>query len=183
MSVSLTEDQVRARAKDVTRRAGWLMLEPGDRLTLCRKVMGRRKGEPLVRIVDVEVIAARRERLDAITEEDVRREGFPDWSPAEFVAFFCQTHKGTTPGSEVTRIVWRYVCEHGEPEAPTGECWANIGGMPPHLFGGCRTMAGEGPCTCDHVDWDVAAVAAVDKVQQTVDSSVADRVDEGGRYG
>jgi hypothetical protein len=109
MSVSLTEDQVRARAKDVTRRAGWLMLEPGAHLTLCRKVMGRRNGEPLVRIVDVQVVGVRRERLDATTADDVRREGFPDWSPAEFVAFFCQTHQGVTPRSEVTRIEWRYL--------------------------------------------------------------------------
>lgn len=49
MSVSLTEDAVRDRRKTVTRRLGWKFLEAGDRLTLCRKVMGRRKGEPLVR--------------------------------------------------------------------------------------------------------------------------------------
>jgi hypothetical protein len=115
MSVSLTEDQVRARTKNVTRRDGWRMVEPGDRLTLCRKVMGRRKGEPLVRIVDVEVVDVRRERLDAITNDDVRREGFPDWSTAEFVAFFCQTHKGVQPSSEVTRIEWRYL------DGPVGE--------------------------------------------------------------
>ncbi|MBH0780368.1 hypothetical protein [Nocardia bovistercoris] len=54
MSVSLTEKQVRARTKTVTRRAGWRFLEPGTRLMLCRKVMGRRKDEPLVRIVEVE---------------------------------------------------------------------------------------------------------------------------------
>jgi hypothetical protein len=31
MSVSLTEPQVRARSKTVTRRLGWLMLKPGDK--------------------------------------------------------------------------------------------------------------------------------------------------------
>ena len=81
MSVSLTETQVRARTKTVTRRAGWLMLRPGDRLTLCRKVMGRRKGEPLERITDVEVISVRREPLNRITAADVAAEGFPDWTP------------------------------------------------------------------------------------------------------
>jgi len=54
MSVALTEDAVRARAKTVTRRLGWLFLRPYDRLTLCRKVMGRKRRdgtiEPLVRI-------------------------------------------------------------------------------------------------------------------------------------
>ncbi|MFI7531477.1 hypothetical protein [Nocardia salmonicida] len=109
MSVSLTEDQVRARTKTVTRRQGWAYLRPGERLTLCRKVMGRRRGEPLVRIVDVEVLDIRREPLDAITADDVRAEGFPDMTPTQFVEFFCATHKGCTPSSEVTRIHWRYL--------------------------------------------------------------------------
>ncbi|MGW4635549.1 hypothetical protein [Nocardia sp. NPDC004415] len=109
MSVSLTESQVRDRAKFVTRRTGWAYLRPGERLTLCRKVMGRRRGEPLVRIVDVEVLDIRRERLDAITPDDVTAEGFPAMSPQEFVEFFCRTHKGCTPASEVTRIWWRYL--------------------------------------------------------------------------
>jgi len=39
MSVALTEQAVRERRKTVTRRLGWQFLKPGDRLTLCRKVM------------------------------------------------------------------------------------------------------------------------------------------------
>jgi hypothetical protein len=109
MSVSLTEPQVRDRSKTVTRRLGWLVLKPGDRLTLCRKVMGRRKGEPLVRLCDVEVVSVRREWLGLITEADVRREGFPDMTPEQFVEFFCRTHKGCTRATVVTRIEWRYV--------------------------------------------------------------------------
>lgn len=121
MSVSLTEDQVRDRTKLVTRRLGWLMLEPGDTLTLCRKVMGRKKGEPLVRIVDVDVVSVRRERLDAITKQDVDLEGFRGMTPAEFVEFFCSTHKGCTPETEVTRIEWLWADEPmvcGVPEGP-----------------------------------------------------------------
>lgn len=109
MSVSLTEPQVQVRSKTVTRRLGWLNLKPGDRLTLCRKVMGRKKGEPLVRLVDVEVVAVRREPLDAITDDEVRREGFPGWTPAQFIEFFCSTHKGCHPDTDVTRIEWRYI--------------------------------------------------------------------------
>lgn len=117
MSVSLTEPQVRARTKTVTRRAGWLMLRPGDRLTLCRKVMGRRKGDPLERITDVEVVSVNREPLLAITMPDVIAEGFPKMTPTEFVAFFCGTHKGCTPATEVTRIRWRYLDPaNGEPD-------------------------------------------------------------------
>jgi len=109
MSVSLTEDAVRAKTKTVTRRLGWLMLKPGDRVTLCRKVMGRRNGEPLVRICDVEIVDVRREQLNDITFEDVEREGFPDWGPFTFVDFFCRTHKGCNEDTEVTRIEWRYL--------------------------------------------------------------------------
>jgi hypothetical protein len=103
------------------------MLRAGDRLTLCTKVMGRRHGEPLVRIVDVEVISVRRERLDAITMADAAAEGFPEMTdPTEFVDFFCGTHKGCRPDSEVTRIEWRYLDDPpspgdaGLPETETG---------------------------------------------------------------
>ena len=131
MAVSLTEDQVRARTKTVTRRDGWRALEPGTRLTLCKKVMGRRRGdyvEPLERIAEVEVVSVRRERLDAITPEDVAAEGFPDWTPARFVAFFCESHRGVTPQSEVTRVEWRYVPRPRTPEAvnPDGSWYFTI---------------------------------------------------------
>jgi hypothetical protein len=109
MAVSLTEPQVRDRTKTVTRRVGWRMLRAGDQLTLCRKVMGRRPGEPLKRIVNVEVVSVHREPLDAITASDVAAEGFPHMSPAEFVNFFCGTHRGCEPGTEVARIEWRYL--------------------------------------------------------------------------
>lgn len=109
MSVSLTEPQVRARVKTVTRRLGWTFLKPGDQLTLCRKVMGRKQGEPLVRIADVEVVSVRRERLDAITYHDITAEGFPHHSQCDFIDFFCRTHKGCTPTTEITRIEWEYI--------------------------------------------------------------------------
>jgi hypothetical protein len=108
MSVALTTDQVRARQKTVTRRAGWKILRPGDLVTLCPKVRGRRAGEPLERIVTVEVVSTSRERLDTITPQDVIAEGFPDMTPAQFVSFFTATHRGLTPASEITRIEWRY---------------------------------------------------------------------------
>lgn len=107
MSVALTEQQVRDRTKSQTRRLGWVFLKPGDQITLARKVMGRRKGEPLVRITDVDVTGVRRERLDAITAEEVTREGFPGWTPAQFVEFFC-THMKCTPDTEVTVIEFQY---------------------------------------------------------------------------
>src|ERR1700728_961145 len=104
MCVSLTEPQVRARSKTVTRRDGWWedkngkrMLKPGDRLTLVRKAMGLRKGEHVEHITDVEVVSVRREPLHAITKAEVALEGFAHMTPAGFVAFFCDSHKGCTP--------------------------------------------------------------------------------------
>lgn len=108
MSVSLTEDAVRRREKTVTRRLGWRHLKPGERLTLCQKVMGRKPGEPIVRLVDVEVVSTRRERLDAITDDEVEREGFPGRDAAWFLAFFTE-HMRCQPDTEVTRIQWRYL--------------------------------------------------------------------------
>ena len=49
MSVSLTEQQVRERRKTVIRRMGWKDLRAGEQLMLCRKVMGLRLGERIVR--------------------------------------------------------------------------------------------------------------------------------------
>lgn len=119
MSVSHTEEQVVAEIKTVTRRLGWKMLKPGDTLTLCRKVMGR-KGAPLVRLKEVEVVSVAQERLWAISEEDVAREGFPDWTSEEFISFFCETFK-VQPWAVVTRIEWRYLppCACGFPDRHT----------------------------------------------------------------
>ncbi len=112
MSVSHTEGAVVARTKTVTRRLGWRFLKPGDRLTLCRKVMGRKPGEPLVRLAEVEIVGVRRERLDNITAGDIIREGFA--TPVGYVADrarFMDLFRdfGAGPATEVTRIEWRYL--------------------------------------------------------------------------
>ena len=115
MSVAYTEDAVRSRIKTVTRRAGWSYLHPGDRLTLCRKVMGRRKGEPLVRVAEVEVVDVRRERLDRMLTDldygaaEVILEGFPDLTPQAFVARYFIDAQGIAPEALVTRVEWRYL--------------------------------------------------------------------------
>lgn len=108
MEVAHTALLVRNRVKTVTRRAGWQMLKPGDQLTLCPKVRGRRPGEELERIVTVDVVSVTRELLGAITAGDVAAEGFPEMTVAEFVEFFCATHKGVAADDQVTRIEWRY---------------------------------------------------------------------------
>lgn len=125
MSVAFTEDAVRERRKTVTRRKGWLMLKPGDRLTLCRKVMGRTKGEPLVRVAEVEIVSVRREVLAHLLpgaakpsrfggtypDDEMVREGFPGLDPADFVRRYFVEAQGIRPTDDVTRIEWRYLDE------------------------------------------------------------------------
>ena len=72
MAFSMTLAQMKARTQTVTRRLGWWdeahdvpIAPPGTRLA-----------------------AIERERLDAITLADCTLEGFPDFGPIDFVAFF-----------------------------------------------------------------------------------------------
>lgn len=108
MSVAHTKAQVYARTKTQTRRAGWTFLTAGTTVELCEKVMGRRHGQPLVRICKVLILSVRRERLDQITTEDVAAEGFPEWTVHQFIGFFCDA-MGGAPDQQVTRIEWAYL--------------------------------------------------------------------------
>ena len=127
MSVAFTEQAVIERRKTVTRRKGWWedrngrrLLKPGDRLTLCRKIMGRKPGEPLVRIADVEVVSVRREPLCAVAGPiaymdgslifpELVAEGFPDMEPDEFMRRYFTDAQGIGVMDDVTRIEWRYL--------------------------------------------------------------------------
>jgi hypothetical protein len=115
MSVAFTEQAVRDRTKTVTRRKGWWtdkngrhLVKPGDRITLCRKVMGRKKGEPLERICDVEIVSVRRECLWMGVRnraDEMEREGFP----LTFVQRYFVEEQGIDWMDDVTRIEWRYL--------------------------------------------------------------------------
>jgi len=111
----MTEPQILDESKDVTRRNGWLTLKAGDVLQACRKCMGLKRGERVVRLKKIKVVQARRERLDRMISEpdygreECRREGFPNLSPEQFVSFFCQSHKGCKPSSIITRIEFSYL--------------------------------------------------------------------------
>lgn len=130
ISFALTTDQVRKGTKTVTRRMGWQWLVDACArgaevyLMACEKCMGRKKGEPLVRLRVIEVLDARRELLDAMIvdrdygQAECSAEGFPDMSPEEFVAFFQGSHAGCQIDSEITRIHFRYADEHPENPKP-----------------------------------------------------------------
>ena len=96
MSFFLTRRQVAAREKDVTRRdaATWSTLKPGDQIIAIEKGQGLKAGEGHRVLALIEVVDVRREKLCDITAEDCAREGFPEYSPAEFVEFYLRESKG-----------------------------------------------------------------------------------------
>ena len=149
MSVSMTEQAVIERRKTVTRRKGWWLdkhgrrlLNPGDRLTLCRKVMGRKHGEPLVRLAEVGVISVRREPLSYVLlkhpptaprgeldygASEMAREGFPGTDPLTFIDRYFTRAQGISANEDVTRIEWRYLPMVG-PTRPWTDDTVNPGG-------------------------------------------------------
>lgn len=119
MSFALTADQVLDQSKDVTRRLGWMFLKVGDLLQPVKKCMGLKPGESIQRLgCPIRVVSLRRERLILMIEdlaygfEETRREGFGHHllylSPSNFIAMFCETHKGCTPETIITRIEFAY---------------------------------------------------------------------------
>jgi hypothetical protein len=107
ISFSLTEPQLLDGSKDVTRRLGWAELREGDVLVAVRKAMGLRRGERQVVLGTLRVGRVSRERLETITADDVRREGFPDMTPQGFIDMFCAANacSGT---AQVTRIEFTF---------------------------------------------------------------------------
>lgn len=108
MSFALTEDQVLSQRKDVTRRMGWLFLKPGDLIQPVRKCMGLKKGEKQVKLgCPIRVVSITREQLNFIDPEDVKREGFPEMTPKEFMSMYAKANRCDWI-AEVTRIEFEY---------------------------------------------------------------------------
>ena len=114
ISFTLTISQVRGQTKTITRRLGWDSLNVGDRLQPIEKGMGLKKGESQVLLGDpIEVVSIRKEPISAITQSDVIAEGFPLWTPTEFIAFICSKNK-CRPDTIVNRIEFKYLAEEQE---------------------------------------------------------------------
>ena len=115
MSFMLTKEQFKDGSKTETRRMGWWFLEHGDLVQGVEKGMGLKRGEKVVKLGLIYIIATIPEKLCEISQESVRREGFPDKSPEWFIDFFCRSHKGCTPEHVVNRIIFKhckgYLCE------------------------------------------------------------------------
>ncbi len=90
-----TERQFLDGSKTVTRRKGWANLKAGQILEACEKCQGLKKGEKLNRLGLLRVVDVRRESLKAITHDECIREGFPDYTPSQFVQFYCRQFKCT----------------------------------------------------------------------------------------
>lgn len=108
MSCAMTTQQVIDEIKNVTRRFGWWFLKPGDQVWLVEKAMGLQKGEKINRLKLVEIVSTRPEPLNAITQEDVVREGFPDWTPEQFIQMLVD-HYGCDPEKICNRIEFKYL--------------------------------------------------------------------------
>lgn len=108
MSFALTTEQFKKRTKTVTRRFGWLFLQPGDIVCGVEKAMGFKKGEKMKRLGLIRILSTRREPLDQITKEDCAKEGFPEMEPDDFVKMLC-THSQCEPHDFVTRIEYEYI--------------------------------------------------------------------------
>jgi len=99
----LTTKQVRNKTKTVTRRLGWWNLKPGEIVNACVKCMGLKRGEKIEKICPIRIVSTRPEALGDITQADVILEGFPTWTPEQFIDMFME-HNGVTAKREVNRI-------------------------------------------------------------------------------
>lgn len=106
MSFRHTEVALLAGTKTVTRRVGWTFLKVGDRVRAVRQAQGLKKGERVHVLGVIEIVSVRREVLQDISVCDLRREGFPDLYPSEFVEMYCDQFGGK-PWQVVTRIEFR----------------------------------------------------------------------------
>lgn len=129
MSFALTTEQIRTRQKTVTRRNGWTFAKVGDVVQPVVKTQGLKRGEHVEKIGGpIRFVAVDRVVLGDITPQDVYREGFPNLTPREFVAFYKRANGGRRD-QIVTRIQFEYfdayvpVCCAAKPsacDAPAG---------------------------------------------------------------
>lgn len=108
MSFMLTTEQIRNRAKTVTRRTGWAFLKPGDVVNAVEKGMGLKKGQKVKRICQIRIKSIRQEALFRITKKECIKEGFPEMSPDGFIDMFCKYNK-VWAMCPVNRIEFGYV--------------------------------------------------------------------------
>jgi len=111
MSFSMTTEQARNQSKTVTRRQAWRNIAPGQLIQQVVKGMGIKKGEKVEKIHVVRILSTQWQPVSEITQSDVIKEGFPIWTPEQFIEFYCDAH-GIYPEDVCNRIEFEYVdCE------------------------------------------------------------------------
>ena len=108
MSFAMTTEQARDKSKTVTRRQGWWTARPGQLIQQVVKGMGLRKGQKVEKIHVIRLLSLRAEPVNVITVDDVIKEGFPGWTPEQFIDFYCAAHK-ITADEDCNRIEFEYV--------------------------------------------------------------------------
>ncbi len=109
MSFAMTTEQVATQKKTVTRRFGWWFLKPGDIVQPVEKSMGLQKGERAKKIGGlIRIVSVRKEALNAIDDADCTLEGYPEFTPEEFVHMLC-SHYGCPREKPVNRIEFEYL--------------------------------------------------------------------------
>jgi hypothetical protein len=109
ISMSMTARQFTAGTKTVTRRVGWKYAEKGTRLRVVKKALGLKRGEFMQTLGYIELVSIRSESLMRLINEpdygkrEVALEGFPTWTPRQFVDFFCEGHC-VLPSAMVRRL-------------------------------------------------------------------------------
>lgn len=142
MAFSETIPQMLGRTKRVTRRLGWWdkstgkpRVEVGETVTAIEKGMGLPKGASQSVLYDIDIQDVRRERLDAITPEDIVLEGFPGLPPRDFFRII-----GAKPETVVTRLAF---AEHHDLSLPSqilvGDALARLRGLPDDCVDCCVT--------------------------------------------
>lgn len=103
-----TQDQYRSRTKTETRRQ-WkkLWIPAGVQFMGVVKGQGLGKGGKIERIHPATVIETCWEQIDQITPASVIAEGFPEWSPEQFIEFYCDMNK-VLPYQFCARLVFKH---------------------------------------------------------------------------
>lgn len=115
ISFFLTQAQILARTKRVTRRVAWGAARPGMLLQPIEKGQGLKAGESVTKLgCPIKLVSVRAEPLSLLITDPVygateaALEGFPDWTGQQFVAFICK-QPGVFPERILNRLEFEYV--------------------------------------------------------------------------
>ena len=101
MSFVMTIKQFKSQSKTVTHRFKWGELKEGDVMQIVMKPSKKPLG--LIRIISI-----RKQQLNEITQKDVIKEGFPNWTPEQFMENLIN-HYNISPNLLVNRIEFEYL--------------------------------------------------------------------------